>query len=495
MSDPTRIRPFRAIQRYPAWGFEHTAGARCAFGQAALGRIDQAMGVTTPEVRYAKTSDGAHLAFVVLGDGPIDLVEVGNGSNMSIEAAHDEPRWEAYVEALSSFARLIRFDARGIGLSDPLSANGATIEQYANDTLAVMAAAASDEAALVATGHSGPVAMFLAATNPSATRALVLINTYARIVRTDDYPIGIPASLFDRFMDSLVEPPATPTAPSEAADDLPLMAPSRMREGAFQSWWREAGHRGASPAAARAMFMMSRDTDVRDLLRQVQAPTLVLHAVGNNFVRVDHGRYLGTHISNARFTELASADHLPWTDDTGTVGEIEEFLTGTRHAPTGKRRLATVLFTDIVQSTEAVRSLGDQAWRDRLDRHDLLTERQVSRFGGRLVKATGDGVLATFDGPAAAIFCAKAIADGVAQIDVSIRCGVHIGEIEQRGEDIAGIAVHTAARICSAAQPAEILVSRTVTDLVAGSGIEFDDRGEHQLKGVPGSWHLFAAKS
>jgi class 3 adenylate cyclase len=242
------------------------------------------------------------------------------------------------------------------------------------------------------------------------------------------------------------------------------------------------------------MFMMSRDTDVRDLLSQVQAPTLVLHAVGNNFVRVDHGRYLGTHISNARFIELASADHLPWTDDTGTVGEIEEFLTGTRHAPTGKRRLATVLFTDIVQSTEAVRSLGDQAWRDRLDRHDLLTERQVSRFGGRLVKSTGDGMLATFDGPAAAIFCAKAIADGVAQIDVSKRCGVHIGEIEQRGEDIAGIAVHTAARICSAAQPAEILVSRTVTDLVAGSGIEFDDRGEHQLKGVPGSWHLFAAR-
>jgi class 3 adenylate cyclase len=451
--------------------------------------------VTAPEVRYAKTSDGAHLAFVVLGHGPIDLVEVGNGSNMSIEAAIEQPGWRAYVEALSSFARLIRFDARGIGLSDPLSANGATIEQYASDTLAVMAAAASDEAALVATGHSGPVAIFLAATKPSAIRALVLINTYARIVRADDYPVGIPPSIFDRFVDSLVEPPATPAAASPAIDDLPLMAPSRMGDGAFQSWWREAGHRGASPAAARAMFMMSRDTDVRDLLPQVHVATLVLHAVGNNFVRVDHGRYLGTHISKARFTELASADHLPRTDDTGTVGEIEEFLTGTRHAPTGKRRLATVLFTDIVQSTEAVRSLGDQAWRERLDRHDLLTERQVSRFGGRLVKSTGDGVLATFDGPAAAILCAKAIADGVAQIDVSIRCGVHIGEIEQRGEDIAGIAVHTAARICSAAQSGETLVSRTVTDLVAGSGIDFEDRGEHQLKGVPGSWHLFAVKS
>lgn len=450
--------------------------------------------MTNPAVRYARTSDGAHLAFVVLGDGPIDLLEVGNGSNMSIEAANEEPRWQAYIDALSSFARLIRFDARGIGLSDPLSANGATVEQYASDALAVMAAAGSDEAALVATGHSGPVAIFLAATKPSAIRALVLTNTYARIVRTDDYAFGIPPTLFDRFMESLVEPPATSMAPSEVVDDLPLMAPSRMGEAAFQSWWREAGHRGASPAAARAMFMMSRDTDVRELLPQVQAPTLVLHAAGNNFVRVEHGRYLGDHISNSKFIELPSADHLPWTDDTGTVGEIEEFLTGTRHAPTGKRRLATVLFTDIVQSTEAVRSLGDQVWRDRLDRHDLLTERQISRFDGKLVKSTGDGVLATFDGPAAAILCAKAVADGVAQIDVSIRSGVHIGEIEQRGDDIAGIAVHTAARICSAAESGETLVSRTVTDLVAGSGIDFEDRGEHHLKGVPGSWHLFAVK-
>ncbi|HXB36682.1 MAG TPA: adenylate/guanylate cyclase domain-containing protein [Acidimicrobiales bacterium] len=448
--------------------------------------------MTAPDVLYAKTADGAHLAFTVVGDGPIDVVEVGNGSNMSIEAASDQLRWQGYVEGLAAFTRLIRFDPRGIGLSDPLSSEGATIEQYASDTLAVMSAAGSDEAALLATGHSGPVAVFLAATNPSAIRALVLINAYARLLRTYDYPAGIPAEVYDRFFDSLVEPASTSVAQSAAVDDLPSMAPSRVDDVDFRSWWRQAGHRGASPSTARAIFTMSRNSDVRDLLRQVQAPTLVLHAVGNNFVRVDHGRYLAAHISKARFIEIDSADHLPWTNDTDTVGEIEEFLTGTRHVPTGNRRLATVLFTDIVESTVTARSLGDHVWRDRLDRHDLLAERQISRFGGQVVKQTGDGVLATFEGPAAAIRCARAMTDGIAQIGVSIRCGVHVGEIEQRGDDIAGIAVHIAARVCSAAQPGETLVSRTVTDLVAGSGIDFEDRGAHELKGVPGSWNLFA---
>jgi class 3 adenylate cyclase len=451
--------------------------------------------VTAPHVRYARASDGAHLAFVVLGDGPIDLVEVGNGSNMSLEAAHDQPRWQEFVDALSAFTRLVRFDPRGIGLSDPLGAGGATIEQYAGDTLAVMSAAGLGDAALVATGHSGPAAVFLSVTKPSAIRALVLINTYARILRNDDYAAGIPAHVYDHFVDSLVEPTTTPIGASEAVDDLPLMAPSRQGDEEFRAWWRQAGHRGASPSTARAMFMLARDSDVRDTLAQVQAPTLVLHSLANSYVRVDHGRYLGTHIPNATFKEIDSADHLPWTDDTDVIGEIEEFLTGTRHAPTSNRRLAAVLFTDIVGSTEAVRSLGDQAWRDQLDRHDLQTERQIARFGGQLVKSTGDGVLATFEGPAAAIRCSKAIAEGVAQIGVSIRCGVHVGEIEQRNADIAGICVHIAARICSIAQPEEILVSRTVTDLAAGSGIDFEARGEHQLKGVSGRWPLFAVRA
>ncbi len=311
--------------------------------------------MVAPDVRYAKSADGAHLAFVTMGDGPIDLVEVGNGSNMSLEAAQDEPRWQGFLEGLAEFTRLIRFDPRGIGLSDPLGANGATIEQYASDTLTVMSTADSEEAALLASGHSGPAAIFLAATKPSVVRALVMVNTYARILRSDDYPIGIPAGPYDRFVDSLVEPAATSTVLPGAVDDLPLMAPSRMGDRAFQSWWRQAGHRGASPSTARAMFKLARNSDVRDLLPQVQAPTLVLHAAGNEYVRIGHGRYLGNHIPKAKFKEIDSADHLAWTDDTEIVGEIEEFLTGTRHAPRGTRRLASVLFTDIVGSTDAAK--------------------------------------------------------------------------------------------------------------------------------------------
>ncbi|HUI02965.1 MAG TPA: adenylate/guanylate cyclase domain-containing protein [Acidimicrobiales bacterium] len=446
-----------------------------------------------PEVRYAKAPDGAHLAFVVLGSGPVDLIEVGNGTNMSIEAAWDEPRWEGFLTALGSFARVIRFDPRGIGLSDPLGASGATIEQFAGDTLAVMEAARSDEAALMATGHSGPVAVYLAATHPSSVRGLVLINTWARLVRGDDYPHGFPLDLYNTFVERLVDPLAEPA--TGAADDLPLMAPSRLGDASFQGWWRQAGHRGASPATALAMFILARDSDVRALLNEVQAPALVVHAKDNKFVPAELGRYLADHAPTASYLELPSADHLPWSDDTDLAGEIEEFLTGTRRSSHGNRRLATVLFTDIVGSTEAARSLGDHAWRERLDRHDLLTERQLSRFGGRLVKTTGDGVLATFDGPTSAIRCAQAISDAVRQIGIGIRCGIHIGEIEQRDDDVAGITVHTAQRICSAAQPDEILVSRTVTDLVAGSGIDFGDRGEHELKGVPGTWRLFAARS
>ncbi len=335
--------------------------------------------VAAPEVRYAKTPDGAHLAFVVLGSGAIDLVEVGSGTNMSIEAAYDEPRWEGYLAALSSFARLIRFDPRGIGLSDPLGTSGVTIEQCANDTLAVMNAAESEEAALLASGKAGPVAIYLAATQPNLVRALVLINTTARVVRADDYPHGIPLDRYNQFVESLVHPaPAGATEEAKEVDDLPLMAPSRLGDPAFQSWWRQAGHRGASPATALAMLMLARDSDVRDLLSEIQAPTLVVHARDNRFVGVAHGRYLADHTPTATYDEIASADHLPWTDDTDLVGDIEEFLIGTRHAALGNRRLATVLFTDIVGSTEAVRIVGDQAWRDRLDRHDRLTERQLS---------------------------------------------------------------------------------------------------------------------
>ena len=443
------------------------------------------------DIGYARTADGAHLAFTVQGEGPADLVEVGNGTNMSFEAANDEPRWDTYLRRLGSFSRLIRFDPRGIGLSDPLS-SPATIEHWATDTLAVAEAAGSAEFALVATGHAGPAAVFLAAMRPATVRAIVLVNTYARLLRAPDYPEGIPSPLFDRFVDSLVDPRPAQASDDVPIDDLPLMAPSRVGDVAFRAWWRQAGHRGASPATARAMHALARGSDVRALLPRVQSPAAVLHSGANNYIRVAHGRYLSAKLPHATYTEMDSADHLPWTDDADFAGEIEESLTGTRHAAPTNRRLATVVFTDIVESTQAAERLGDRAWRDLLDRHDLMTERQVLRFGGHLVKATGDGVLATFDGPASAIRCATSIRDAVAQLGITIRSGVHAGEIEQRGDDIAGIAIHTAQRICTAAAPGETLVSRTVADLAAGSEIAFVDRGEHELKGIPGTWRLFA---
>jgi class 3 adenylate cyclase len=444
-------------------------------------------------ISYAKTADGSHLAFLVLGDGPVDLIEVGSGTNMSIEAAGDEPRWDAYLGRLSSFSRLVRFDHRGIGLSDPLGPSGATVELWATDTLAVMHAAGRGEAALVATGHAGPAAIYLAATRPELVRALVLINSYARLLRAPDYPAGIPAELFDTFVDHLIEP--TGATGETALDDVPLMAPSRVGDGAFRAWWRDAGRRGASPAAARAMHTMARGSDVRDLLPRVQAPTLVLQTAENSYTRAPHGRYLATHLPGARYVELPGADHLAWTDESDFAGEMEEFLTGARHVAPTNRRLATVVFTDIVGSTEEARRLGDRAWRERLDRHDLLTQRQVTRFGGQLIKTTGDGALASFDGPAGAIRCVSAIVEAVAQLGMTVRAGIHVGEIEQRNDDIAGIAVHVAQRICSAAEPQEILVSRTVVDLTAGSDLAFIDRGEHELKGVTGSWQLFAVQA
>jgi class 3 adenylate cyclase len=443
----------------------------------------------TADVQYAKTGDGAHLAYTVSGSGALDLVEVGNGTNMSFDATSDQPRWEAYVERLGAFTRFIRFDPRGIGLSDPLGGARPTYEGWGDDAVAVMDAAGASAAALIAAGHGGPPAIFVAATRPERVEALVLVSTYARVLRAPDYPFGLPPELFDRFVDGLVDPAADE---DEGMDDLPFMAPSRMGDGPFRLWWRAAGRRGASPATSRAVLRIAGESDVRTMLERVQAPALIVHRRDNGYVRADHGRYLAEHLPNATYVELDGGDHLPWTDDADVAGEVEEFLTGVRHVAPSNRRLATVVFTDIVRSTDEASRLGDDAWRDRLDQHDRMTARQIDRFGGQLVKATGDGVLATFDGPARAIQCALAVHEAMLQLGIDIRAGVHTGEIEQRGADIAGIAVHLAQRICSTAEPGETLVSRTVTDLVTGSGLVFADRGEHPLKGLDGVWHLYA---
>jgi class 3 adenylate cyclase len=440
-----------------------------------------------PDTRYARTADGLHIAFQVSGEGRLDIVEMGDGTVFPVDATGEQIRWQAYVDRLTSFSRLIRFDRRGTGLSDPLGASCPfTLEQWATDTLAVLDATRSERAVLMGTAQAATAAILLAATHPERTQAVVLINAFARIVRTPDYPAGVPGAVFESFFEGLVDPEAS------QIDDLPLMAPSVARDDAFRAWWRRAGHRGASPAMATAVWRMLLDCDVRALLGDLAVPALVVHARDNAFIRAEHGRYLAEHIPGARYVELASADHVPWVCAADIAGEVEEFLTGTRHLPASHRPLAAVLFTDIVGSTEQAALLGDRAWKERLDQHDEMAERQIRRFSGRFVKSTGDGTLATFDGPARAIQCALAIRDALGQLGLDVRAGVHIGEIELRGDDVAGIAVHIAQRVSSLARPGDILVSRTVVDLVAGSDLAFEDRGEHELKGVPGGWQLFA---
>ncbi|MBF6558021.1 MAG: alpha/beta fold hydrolase [Acidimicrobiales bacterium] len=439
-----------------------------------------------PETCYATTADGLHIAYQLEGGGPLHLIELSNGTLFSIDATPEQPRWQNYVDRLASFASLIRFDLRGIGLSDPLGSSEApTVEQWASDALAVLDAEQVAETAVVGVSFGGLAALLLAATHPERVRALILVNSYARLLRGDDYHVGVPVPVWERFSETVIEPGAS------SGDDLPLMAPGLASDTSFSTWWRRAGHRGASPAAARAVWRAVA-IDLRSILGTLQVPTLVVHAGANDFIRVGHGRYLAEHIPNARYVELDTADHVPWSSDADFVGEIEEFLTGARRLAPTDRHLATVLFTDIVSSTEQATALGDQAWKERLELHDRAIDRQLARFGGLLVKRTGDGVLATFDGPARAVQCAVAIRDAIRQVGLTIRAGLHTGEIEQRGNDVAGIAVHLAQRVQGAARPGEVLVSRTVVDLVGGSGLQFEDRGEHDLKGVPDPWRLFS---
>jgi class 3 adenylate cyclase len=472
------------------------AGNRCSCPSPTLRHLSQRdsdgfvnlpVVAEIPETRYAITADGLHIAYQVEGSGSLDLIELSNGTLFSVDSTAEQPRWQAYVDRLASFSRLIRFDLRGIGLSDPSgSSDPPTVEQWASDALAVLDAEAGPQAAVLGVTFGGLAAILLAATHPGRIRALVLLNTFARLARTDDYPVGVPSPILERFVESLVEPAASP-----GDGDLALMAPSMVSDVSFAAWWRRAGHRGASPAAARAVWRASQ-TDLRSILSTLQVPTLVIHARDNQFCRVGHGHYLAEHIPGARYVEVDAADHVPWASDADFAGEIEEFLTGARQMAPSGRLFAAVLFSDVVGSTELALALGDRVWGERLEQHDRAIDRQLARFGGHLVKRTGDGVLATFDGPARAVQCATAIRDAVGQVGLQIRVGLHAGEIDQRGDDVAGIAVHLAQRVQSMARPGEVLVSRTVVDLVVGSELRFEDRGEHEVRGLPGTWRLFA---
>jgi class 3 adenylate cyclase len=444
--------------------------------------------VDAPRTHYAEGADGLHIAYQVVGDGPLDLALLPT-SWSNVELYWDDPFAARFFRRLGSLGRLIIFDKRGTGLSDPVPLRAApTVEDWVDDLMVVLDAVGSEHANLIGVDSGGPPALVAAATHPARFSAVVLFNTFARLSRTDDYPWGFPESLQARTLTIF----RRDFADGVFADTV---APSRAGEPAFREWWARLGRHSVGLGTALQMQQAAFALDVRDILPAVRQPTLVLHRVDNDYVRPAHGRYLAEHIPNATYVELPGAEHVFTSDRIDEVAEhIEEFLTGARATPFADRVLATVVFTDVVDSTRQAATLGDRRWKELLDHHDDVVGRALERFRGRQVKTTGDGVLAVFDGPARAISASVMIRDTLRAAGLAIRGGVHTAEIELRGDDIGGIGVNIAARVSGLAAAGEVLASRTVVDLVAGSGIEFDDRGDHELKGVPGTWRLFAVR-
>jgi class 3 adenylate cyclase len=442
-----------------------------------------------PETTYARLGED-RIAYQVLGEGPDLVLTLGAFGHVDLQ--WEDPGTALFLRRLASFSRLILFDRRGTGASDPLpEAMPPPWEAYADEVTAVMDAAGSRRAALMATtAEAGPMALFFAATRPERMTALILGNASARYVAADDYPIGIPPERLEGIVSRVEETWGT-------AEPITAAIPSRAGDERFRRWVARMQRSIASPRTVHTFLRALFSVDVRPLLPLVQAPTLVLHRRDFPLLPIEHGRYLAEHIPDARLVELPGADGpLTWEHPELSLGHIEAFLTGMRGtaAPT-TRVLATVLFTDIVSSTERAVQLGDRRWRELLGVHDDLGGRLVEQWDGRLVKTTGDGLLAVFDGPGRAIGCAVALRDQLGDIDVRIRAGLHAGEVELRDGDVGGIAVHIAARILAEARPSEIVVSRTVRDLVAGSDRALADRGTHHLKGVEGDWQLFAVAS
>jgi class 3 adenylate cyclase len=438
-----------------------------------------------PKTQYTRSGD-LHIAYQVVGEGQVDLVYVP-GWVSHVELAWEEPTLARFLRRLASFSRLIMFDKRGTGLSDRVPNDRLpTLEERIDDLRAVMDAVGSERASVFGVSEGGNLSAFFAATYPERTKALVLFGTFAKRIWSSDYPWAPKAEDREREYETIER---------EWGElmDVGHYVPSKAGDEAFARRLATYFRRSASPGAAVALLRMNTQLDIRHILATIRLPTLVIHRTGDRDANVEEGRWIARQIPNARFVELPGEDHLPWVGDADSVlDEIEEFLTGARSVSEFNRVLATVVFTDIVGSTEQAARLGDRAWRDLLESHHALVRKELTRFRGREIKIVGDAFVATFDGPARAVRCACSIRDNVAQLNVQIRAGVHTGEVDITDHDIGGIAVHIAARVVAAAQPGEVLVSSTVKDLSAGSGINFTERGAYALKGVPDKWRLFA---
>jgi class 3 adenylate cyclase/esterase/lipase len=435
------------------------------------------------DVRYARSGD-VDIAYRMLGDAPLTLVYV-DGSFTNLDVMWEHPHYRRFCERLASFSRLVLFDKRGMGLSD--RAEIGTLEERMEDVRAVLDDVGAAQAALLGVSEGGPMSMLFAASYPDRTTALVLCGAEVKEEITDDWPWGeltrtdfeeSIAGLPERWGKGLSATTFTPDTPDEDFE---------------RRWWGKVQMQSASPRVAIAFQRMAFDIDVRHVVSAITVPTLLVHRVGDRVCHVENARFLARTIRGAQYVELPGNDHGPYASSGADIAdEIQEFLTGVREPAEPDRALATVLFTDIVGSTERARELGDRGWRELLDRHHELVRTQLERFRGREVDTAGDGFFATFDGPARGIRCGRAIIDSVRSVGLEVRAGLHTGEVELAGDTVRGIAVHTGARVAAQAAPGEVLVSQTVKDLVAGSGIEFADRGEHELKGIPGEWRLYA---
>jgi pimeloyl-ACP methyl ester carboxylesterase len=438
--------------------------------------------IETLETRYAKTGDGVHIAYQVAGDGPPDVV-YANSYMSHIEVSWEYPPAARFYEQMARFGRLVLFDRRGTGLSDPIVASF-SLEDRVNDLLAVLDAVGLERAVLLGSSEGAAAAAYFAALHPQRVSALVLYAPLMVAVADDECPWAWTRDTWELFFAGLDEAWAS-------GGGIELTNPSLADDPEALAWYARYFRLSASPALVRALMHYNLDVDIRPILPSIQAPTLLLHRRDETWLSVEQSRYAASKIPEAQLVELEGTDHYIWEQNADlVVEEIEEFLTGVRSSRATLRSLKTLMFTDIVKSTDRAVELGDDQWRRLLDRQDSAVNRQIDRFDGQFIKSTGDGVLATFDSPARAIRCALAIREAMRGLGIEIRAGVHTGEVDHRGNDLGGVAVHIASRVADTAEAGEVLVSRTVADLVAGSDVKLADRGEHTLKGIPDPWRL-----